>query len=67
MYGSGVNSVDIDMEFECKDCESCADENLPPCGEVWTDSIWTDDSGSVDGAETECPKCKHKLTISERD
>ena len=62
-YGSGVNSIDISMDFDCEECESCIDEGLPQCDGSWSDDIQTDDSGSVDGAKTKCPKCGHSKTI----
>lgn len=63
MYGSGVNSISIELDFDCEQCESCIEQGLPKCDGAWSDEIISDDSGSIDGSETTCPKCGHVKTI----
>jgi len=60
MMGSGIYSVDVDVEIVCAEqCWEC-DEANEACDAIWTASVMTDDWGNID-QEVICPKCGHLI------
>jgi len=53
MMGSGIYSVEIDVEFVCNEDSTVIGEG---CDNFWDKTVHTDDWGSWD-AESKCPKC----------
>lgn len=65
LYGSGVYSIDVDIEMECM-CgdEDCITDKEPDgCGNVWEESFQTNDYGNID-TQVHCPKCQHSFSFS---
>ena len=66
MMGSGIYSVDADVEFECncghETCWVIGHNESDGCGHTWEATVVTDDWGNID-TEENCPKCGHRATF----
>jgi len=59
MMGSGIYSIEVDVEFVCKENSN---EEGQGCEYYWTETIHTDDRGGWD-AESKCPECDNEVNI----
>ena len=65
MMGSGIYSIDVDVEIVCKEhCYECEDAKQA-CDAIFKVLMMTDDWGNVDEDVT-CGKCNHKFNYRTR-